>query len=607
MSSILRLPVSLFALAIALLLDANQASAVCTPAAANGVFVECSGATVDQNAPNGYGTGAETNITVNVLGGASVTGAVRGISASSISALFNYGTIGIGATSSGVFANTIANLTNIGTIEGGVEAVLAIELTNLINHGTIRGRRDGITVGGTLSRLVNYGTIIGDGRHGVFAVGLLSLTNAGVIIGPTSAQRSAIIEWGAANTTLTLLPGSNIQGLIDLGGGVNTLNVGNGLSIANTFVFGPRLGGNPSANAPVIGTTYGAPFAVNGNQIAVVDPTLEAFQDEVLIDLTNGIFEGVSARLDGLSGGTIVGVTRQPLGAEGIYKGTHMPASADRHAWAHAFGATRSQDATAPTVDADHQLGGMMSGIDAQVSAGLRAGFFLGGSWSDADTAFNSQEEEIETFFGGVYGQRNFGRLALDATITVGHSQHERERQVANNLVAGGIQTATGDFDGTFIAAALDLETDVPVGTHRVTPSVHFRYAGQFLDSFVETGATGNLALSAREVHVLQGRGQLALPLERMTDRGGLLRAELKVGVEGRTNVGDDAFSAVLLGQNIVFAPGGEDTVVSIYGGAGIAFTLPQGRTKLTANVEGGLEEDGSSYANGRAGAKIVF
>lgn len=81
----------------------------------------------------------------------------------------------------------------------------------------------------------------------------------------------------------------------------------------------------------------------------------------------------------------------------------------------------------------------------------------------------------------------------------------------------------------------------------------------------------------------------------------------MKVGIEGRTNVGDDAFGAVLLGQQISFVPGGTDSVVSFFGGTSISFTLPNDRVQFYAGADGGLENDGSSYVAGRAGAKIRF
>ena len=86
--------------------------------------------------------------------------------------------------------------------------------------------------------------------------------------------------------TLTLRPGSIIEGRIRLGGGTDTLNVINGLNLASSFQGGPE-----------IINTNGAPYAVSGRQVAVVDPTGFAMQDEVIIDLTDNVSNSVLAPL----------------------------------------------------------------------------------------------------------------------------------------------------------------------------------------------------------------------------------------------------------------------------------------------------------------------
>src|SRR4029077_17665857 len=65
-----------FALAFpTLVLTAASAFAQCSPAApVNNTTVTCTGTVTNQNYPNGYGTGAENGLTINVQAGATVTG-----------------------------------------------------------------------------------------------------------------------------------------------------------------------------------------------------------------------------------------------------------------------------------------------------------------------------------------------------------------------------------------------------------------------------------------------------------------------------------------------------------------------------------------------------
>ena len=60
---------------------ASNALAACAPAAGAGTppagtTVTCAGTTLNQNSPNGYGDGSQTEITVNVQQAASVTGRI---------------------------------------------------------------------------------------------------------------------------------------------------------------------------------------------------------------------------------------------------------------------------------------------------------------------------------------------------------------------------------------------------------------------------------------------------------------------------------------------------------------------------------------------------
>jgi hypothetical protein len=114
------------AVALAASLAGGEAArAACDPAAGSNVTATCTGATNDQGggAPgtsagsDGYGTGAETNLDVTVVPGASVTGTNRGIFFNTGSVI-NSGTITGGR---GIDATT-ANVTNSGTITGTLKA-----------------------------------------------------------------------------------------------------------------------------------------------------------------------------------------------------------------------------------------------------------------------------------------------------------------------------------------------------------------------------------------------------------------------------------------------------------------------------------------------------
>jgi hypothetical protein len=129
-------------------LPAQQAQAACSPGApVSNTTVTCSGTTTDQNAPDGYGTGVENNLTINVQSGATVS--------STTNDAFNLNGAGT--------SNTINNYGTITGFNSGIQAVNATLILN--NYGTITGTDPGVAGGISASTLIlsNFGTITAGG------------------------------------------------------------------------------------------------------------------------------------------------------------------------------------------------------------------------------------------------------------------------------------------------------------------------------------------------------------------------------------------------------------------------------------------------------------
>ena len=509
--------------------------------------------------------------------------------------VINNGTIATtGASSDGIQLdnnNTVINRGRISIV--GAEGIDVEDNNIIINSGTITTNdapRNGIEFGAN-NTTINGGRVIS-----ILGAGLRSfggnntIINSGLISGGVNSIRLS----GGSNT-LTLLPGSVLIGPIMLAGNTDTLNVGNGLSIANTFTGG----------VPMVGNTFGAPFVVAGNQIAVVDPTTLAVQDESFADLTGGIFSTLRGRMSGFRNG-VAGVTAnpRPMHISSVNDGGAVATA--REYWVQAFGSYRSQDGDGPSLDTDLHVAGFISGVDAQASATTRVGFFLGGSYGQVENVLETQESETDSVFGGVYASHLSGRTAVDVALTLGWSDYDRERQVANNLAAGGLQRAQADFDGFFIAPEISFTRPFwPLG-QRIEKVVTLRYAGLFLDSFTETGAADAFSVNDRDIHLGVARAALALPVERTSDDGGHSRLTLTGGIEGRTQFGDETLTGTLLAQNITFDPGGDDGVFAGFATITGEHTTPGGLTAFMS-LEGKVEDDGSHQASARGGIRVRF
>jgi len=226
---------------LAVVATGSVARADCTPASANGVTATCSGTTTNQGGgvpgtsagANGYGTGNETGVTVNVTAGAgntvtginagiylgdatvtnnagaSITGGQHGINTFDFANVTNSGSI-TGTNNIGIFAVTNATVTNnaSASITGANNGIIAIGFANVTNSGSITGTSTvGIFADTNATVTNNAGASITGGQHGINTNGFANVTNSGSITGTTSTGIFTI-----TNATVTNNAGASITG-----------------------------------------------------------------------------------------------------------------------------------------------------------------------------------------------------------------------------------------------------------------------------------------------------------------------------------------------------------------------------------------------------------
>lgn len=148
---------------------------------------------------------------------------------------------------------------------------------------------------------------------------------------------------------------------------------------------------------------------------------------------------------------------------------------------------------------------------------------------------------------------------------------------------------------------------DQGIGGSTLTPSVLVCYVGLYLDGYNESVATSaaGLPVADRDVHVVEVRGELALALATSEVESGFWHTQLKGGVDGIFNWGDDV-NASLLGNDLSFAAGDEDSIVRGFGGAEAVFTS-HGGTQFTAGFKVGYDSAETLTADARMGLNVPF
>jgi hypothetical protein len=549
----------------------------------------------------------------------------------------NFGTIsGDGSNGTGIAVSTSATIINSGTISAigasgtGIIANGAIIAVN--NSGSISANAtSGIGIfarsGGT-ANITNSGTI--SAAIGIFTDGsgpALTLTNSGTIIG-TNAQ--AIDFHQSSADTLNFLPGSRIIGDILLGTS-DAINIRSGRDIAWLLTFGCSCGGfGLTTTASTAAVTGGAPFAINGNQIATLDPTAFGLADHTLVDFTGDVSSLISSRFGefastGSSGtgasafaprsiadaanaafGGIPAVANAYAQDTGVPNATTVDKASGIAVWSKGFAGVRHQDADGPMLAANTVAYGGVIGMDKQMTSDLRLGAFIGAGNSQLNVDLSSQTVKTDYAFGGIYGRYDWSLQFVDFAISIGHLSNASNRLVANNLAPSGLETATANYGGWFVSPELAYGYRIPLASNIVlTPIARVRYVAAVFEGYSETGSAQNLTVATRTTQNVEERFGLALSRTDPAQQGSL-KTTATLGVLGQERFGSTTFNTVLIGQNLAFAAPGQNDVTGIYTGVGFDYRTTE-RVTLFAAVEGTIMSDKSKTGIVQSGVRVSF
>jgi hypothetical protein len=547
----------------------------------------------------------------NVTNAGTISGSIDGISANTANVV-NSGAITGGAAGDGITSNS-ATVVNSGTISGfgGIAAGVA----NITNFGIISGGGFGISSLNHVT-VTNFGTISA-GETGIGSLGSAIVINSGTISGGTGA-----LSFGGASDTLTLLPGSHIVGAINLDGGGDTVNV---LTGNQNLTFDTLAGATVTSNVP---------FVVSGNRIVTIDPTPFAMADRNLMDFSRAVSSAVpdvessattaTAAADSGSALAFAGPDTSPLSGDDRFPGlsayvddSMLPFKSPTLVygngtalWARGFVGERVQDAAGTLLETHNRFYGGMLGGGWQVRPNLRLGLFLGAG-ETRSTIDTYGETKSTLVFAGLTGHYTWGASFLRFGLQGGHSSNDTTRSnINNNLVPGGLETATASFDGWYITPEATFGHHFALGSvgggvYTLTPSLTVRYLHASFDGYTESGTTAPLTVGDRSADAFEERGQLKLIRTQTFAPTEILKTSIFGGVLADQRVGGDTVDAVLLGQAIPFATPGDDSVWGGFGGLGLEWST--GRVTLFASTEYLALSDSSSVISGQGGVRIAF
>jgi outer membrane autotransporter protein len=277
----------------------------------------------------------------------------------------------------------------------------------------------------------------------------------------------------------------------------------------------------------------------------------------------------------------------------------------DTVVWASGFGGERRQWENGSIQRARDTAYGGVIGVDRQFTPDLRLGAFVGGGQSKLGVAYNVQNVESDYVFGGGYGRFDKRNYYVDFALFGGNLSSSSTRQIANNLVANGLEIATANYKGWFISPDVTYGYRFFMGDNVFTPKARLRYVGGTLDGYAEAGSAQGLIMGKRNLSDIEGRLGVEFSNVRPVTFGGTLKASVDVSGIGLQRLGDNV-SAVLLAQNIAFTtPGSREA----YGGVvNVGFDWrPKSNISIYASAEATAMNDKSFSAAGKGGVRVGF
>ncbi|MCH9626873.1 MAG: hypothetical protein S4CHLAM2_05040 [Chlamydiales bacterium] len=343
--------------------------------------------------------------------------------------------------------------------------------------------------------------------------------NSGTIV----SEQSISINFGSdpdTNPTLTLLRGSNIQGIAQAGS--LNLNVETGLNLA--FLMDTATGFNQLG--------IEAPFALNGiDFIGVIDPTGPSIHSDIAADLSDTFLNGIYRHR------TAFAACCHPCDYRGI--------------WVEGLGSYRERSASSIVPYTITQRGFLM-GYESPYGYGY-LNFFGGATFGEAVVDQNTQTTDFNCYVGGLSYEQLVCDHFIGLAFIAGYASLDNHRYVMYNVAPGGVEDARTSPDGFFITPEITYAHAFSSWWCQPILSGTVRYAGLFFGSYSETGSITNLTLKDQNLHLLTLRAELGFPF---TDSCCSWELEPYIGGAGRFQVGGSTIKGELLGQSFRFDSG---------------------------------------------------
>ncbi len=487
-----------------------------------------------------------------------------------------------GESASGIVAagpdQIIANTGTIRTTGIGSSGVRISDVNGDLNNSgsvvTTNEDADAVLVEGDDAQFTNTGLLrtTGIGSSGIRTTEANSaMENSGSILTTAQNADAVRLEGDSAqftNTGLLSATGSESHAIRGLDGD-ESIVLGEG-----SVVLGAIDLGEGEDSITIEAADLSSVLVMDGVETLNIADDIAALSTQV--DATSRIVNVIDATSQSVLGVTIGTVADDAHRALQGQAGTNG-------AWANVLGGISERGDDDALQGYDHEFAGLLAGYETLLG-GNRIGFVGGVTNGEITTDNASTQLETEAVFGGAYLATTVGNFALTTSLLAGQQRNDSTRLVIDNIA--GEETATGDFDSSFVSAGVDVAMqDIALGRLTLRPSAMASYTRASIEEYTESGTTNsNLTFDDRITQSLHARAQL----ETIADVGPVAVA-FRAGIDGRMSDDDDI--AISLGDGSLRLDSvGSDTIVGGFIGAHASFAQSDFYA-LDGDIEYGLAD----------------
>jgi hypothetical protein len=375
---------------------------------------------------------------------------------------------------------------------------------------------------------------------------------------------------GGFSNTLEISAPAYLAGeiLLDSSANVNVnLTSGPSHSVLWSIAYGEDGGASISQNLRTLDNTYSA---ISGEDTyALLKGAVPWFvsEDVEIGSVGNSIIDGydIYATIDpsafaaapnmlGDLSSMVSGMAKTGLSKSGQRRGV----------WLALQGGERTYEGDASaTMDQKTKLSGVAVGYSHEISENWNVSGLIGGNDARLDVGSfysdiypNSYKNKADGGYIGLYFGGTVGPVAMSIGVSGGMQSHKDRRFVNDNLKWWGISHADSKYDSTWYSPEISFAIPIKWDSGwSVTPSLSWRYSGQDIDGYTETGlgliGTGDVNPNAKIASRTLGVNEANLGIDVTRAYGAGSSISGRLGYLYRASTGDKKVRVEMIGDEV--------------------------------------------------------